>query len=300
MADVKRDHITAAGDDVKRERITADGGITHARCAAESRANSAVTVPRRRRRGGGESFRAISLGQFLDRPSSLRSLRAGVKLPLLFAVGLAAIAGPHHLFPLGVLAGVLAAGRAAGRVGPFILLGGLRSAAPYLAFIIFVQTAFTWSGDTSGIVFKLGFYSITRGELSRSLSLVLRLLALMSSLTLYGAVTPLRETLRALTRFLKPLSRIGIPGGDIAMTIAIALRFVPVLTGEARRITAAQLSRGGGSDFPGPARLRAAAGVLLPLFLRALERSERLAEAMILRCYQSGAAPTTEGKAAPE
>jgi energy-coupling factor transporter transmembrane protein EcfT len=108
----------------------------------------------------------------------------------------------------------------------------------------------------------------------------------MALLSLYTAVTPLRETMGAVNRFLSFFGRFGFPARDISLAAGIALRFVPVLTEEAERIAAAQLSRGARKG-----RVKMILSTVVPLFLRALERSEALARAMLLRGYGSGDAP---------
>jgi energy-coupling factor transporter transmembrane protein EcfT len=175
----------------------------------------------------------------------------------------------------------VAAGAAAGKVEPRHLLRGFIPAFPYLVMFALMQVLYTWDNDTSPLLFSLGPVSVTGDELARSCLLVSQLGSLMTLLSLYTAVTPLRETLSAFDRILLPLSRVGLPARDISLIVGIALRFIPVLTEEAERIVTAQLSRGGRGG------IRSAAGMLIPLFLRALERSEMLARAMVLRLYCS-------------
>jgi energy-coupling factor transport system ATP-binding protein len=243
-----------------------------------------VELPRGRKRRKTELafFRNVTLGQFLDRPSALRRLGAGKKLWVLFISAVIAIAGPQPAASLAVTALALLAGGIAGGVEPKHLLRGLIPALPYMGILVFFQLVFNWPRDFSPVLVSLGPLSVTMDEVHRSLALLCRYGALMTILSLYTAVTPLRESLRAIGRGLSPLSRFGIPGGDIALAIGIALRFVPVLTEEAERIVTAQLSRGGGKG-----RIRTALAMVVPLFLRALERSETLAKAMVLRLYHT-------------
>jgi energy-coupling factor transporter transmembrane protein EcfT len=186
----------------------------------------------------------------------------------------------------------LSAGLFLSKVGPKHLLKSIVPSLPFLGIVAFFQLVFSWPNDTSRVLFQpvvywgeanlLGWFSITSAEILRLLSLLSRVLAIMVSLSLYLAVTPLRETLRAINKLLAPLSRIGLPARDIAMTIGISLRFVPVLTEEAERIYTAQASRGGKRG------IRGALSLIVPLLLRALERSEALAMAMLLRLYKTG------------
>jgi energy-coupling factor transport system ATP-binding protein len=265
----RADHAVWAANNAAQADHAAQAGVR----AAESRG--------KRRKTGSEFFRNMTFGQFLDRPSPLRNCGAGKKLLILLILAITAIAGPNPLFPLGVLLFTVIAGAAAGKVEPKHLLRGFIPAFPYLALFALFQVIFTWAGDQSAALLSLGPVSITKDELVRSVLLVSQLGALMTLLSLYTALTPLRETLAAFDRALNPLSRIGLPARDISLIIGIALRFVPVLTEEAERIISAQLSRGGRGG------LRSAPGMIVPLFLRALERSETLAKAMVLRLYHS-------------
>ena len=70
------------------------------------------------------------------------------------------------------------------------------------------------------------------------------------------------------------------------MTLSIALRFIPTLLDETERIMKAQSSRGVDFNHGGFfKRFRAIFALIIPLFVSALERSEELANAMIVRGY---------------
>jgi energy-coupling factor transport system ATP-binding protein len=229
---------------------------------------------RKRRKTGIEFFRHAG-GRFLGRPSALLNLGAGTKLLVLLAAAAAALAGPPPFFPLGVLIAVLAAGRFAGKIGPLYLLRGLVPLSPWLLIL----------GGASLV------YSEPRFDYMRPLSLILRVSALMTLISLYAAVTSPREILHSVKRFFSALSRFCLPGKmsrnmnvfmrDLSLAASITARFVPVLTEEAERIVTAQLSRGGKKG-----RLGMALSMIIPLFLRALERAEILVKAMMLRCYR--------------
>lgn len=89
--------------------------------------------------------------------------------------------------------------------------------------------------------------------------------------------------------FLKPLH---FPAHEIAMTISIALRFIPTILDETNRIMKAQSSRG--VDFTNGIikRVRAIVSLIIPLFVSAIERSEELANAMEARGYDPKAKRT--------
>jgi len=234
---------------------------------------------------GIEFFRNIPFGEFFDQPSFLRNLGAGWKLMLLCILACITLAVPHLFIPLGIMITVNIAGVIGGKISLKPLLKNLIPIVPCLVILAFFQFLFSWPGDRSVRLLVLGPFSLTMDELNHAVSLACRLAALTTLLSLYTAVTPLRETLKAIQRGLSPLARIGLPVRDISLSIGIALRFVPVLTEEAERIVTAQISRGGG--YNGRKRIRAAIAMIVPLFLRALERAETLANAMVLRHYRT-------------
>lgn len=94
-------------------------------------------------------------------------------------------------------------------------------------------------------------------------------------------------------RLLKPLRALRIPITEISMMVFIALRFIPVLTDEARAIRAAQIARGL-SQGKGPvARVKSVIPLLLPLLLGAVRRAEHLALAIESRGYRKGVMRTS-------
>jgi energy-coupling factor transport system permease protein len=88
---------------------------------------------------------------------------------------------------------------------------------------------------------------------------------------------------------LAPLSRIGFPAHSLALAVAVAFRFIPIVAGELESVVKAQAARGAdfGAGRGGPIRkARAYLPLIVPVTIRALERAEMLAEAMEARCYR--------------
>lgn len=110
-------------------------------------------------------------------------------------------------------------------------------------------------------------------------------LMIMFSLVLTGTTKPLALT-DALEWYMKPLTVLGFPSHIVAMTISLALRFIPTILEDAERIMNAQASRGvsfkHGSIFK---RLRAVISLIIPLFVSSFVRSDELANAMECRGY---------------
>ena len=90
-----------------------------------------------------------------------------------------------------------------------------------------------------------------------------------------------------------PLKPLHFPTHEIAMTLSIALRFIPTILDETERIMKAQASRGVDFNHGGLfKRFGAVIALIIPLFVSALERSEELANAMIVRGYDPRAKRT--------
>lgn len=114
----------------------------------------------------------------------------------------------------------------------------------------------------------------------------IRLMILISlAMVLTSSTRPMDMTY-AFEWFMYPLKIIHFPVHEIAMTLSIALRFIPTLLDETNRIMKAQESRGAdfhhGSIFK---RFGAIISLIIPLFVSAIERSEQLANAMEARGY---------------
>ncbi len=116
--------------------------------------------------------------------------------------------------------------------------------------------------------------------------IILRLFLMIEiTLVLTASTKPLDLTY-ALEWYMTPLKVFHFPAAEVAMTISIALRFIPTLLEDATRITKAQSSRG--VDFAHGAlwkRIVALTSLIIPLFVSSFIRSEELANAMECRCY---------------
>ena len=100
------------------------------------------------------------------------------------------------------------------------------------------------------------------------------------------ATTKPLELTYALEWYLTPLKIVKFPAHEVAMTISIALRFIPTILSEVERIMKAQSSRG--VDFKHgkiSSRFKAIISLIIPLFISAFQRSEELADAMEARGY---------------
>ncbi|MGM9880247.1 MAG: energy-coupling factor transporter transmembrane component T family protein [Bacilli bacterium] len=136
--------------------------------------------------------------------------------------------------------------------------------------------------------FKIYYISIIN-----TLYIVFRLIIMLSlTLVLTSSTKPLELT-GALEWYMTPLKVIHFPVHEIAMTISLALRFIPTLLEETDRIMKAQSSRG--VDFEHgkfKEKINAVISLIVPLFISAFQRSDELANAMEARGYDPSAKRT--------
>ena len=122
---------------------------------------------------------------------------------------------------------------------------------------------------------------------------LLRLFLMLElSLILTSTTKPLDLTY-AFEWYLTPFKYIGLPTAEIAMTLSIALRFIPTLLEDSDRVMKSQASRG--VDFDHGAiwkKVRGITSLIIPLFVSSFMRSEELANAMECRGYDPRAKRT--------
>ena len=229
------------------------------------------------------ALKDITLGRYVPGESALHRLDPRTKIvgAAILAIGL--LGTRSGFTPVGLIACVLLLAQAC-RLPVRLLLANLRPLLPLLILTLVLNALLT-PGRTCYEI-PLGAGRFTCEGVERGLFLVGRLSALVLGTSLLTLATSPLELADGLETLLRPFRRIGLPAHELAMTTTIALRFVPILVDEADRLRKAQLARG--ADFGGGPvrRIRSLFPLLLPLFLSAFGRADRLAVAMEARCYQ--------------
>lgn len=165
------------------------------------------------------------------------------------------------------------------------LFGSLR-AMWFIVIVLLLINALVPPRGAEVIAFSIGTFNVYWDAILQSLKIVLRLVLMISLSMILTATTKPLELTYALEWYLTPLKVIKFPAHEVAMTISIALRFIPTILGEVERIMKAQSSRG--VDFKHgklSSRFRAIISLIIPLFISAFQRSEELADAMEARGY---------------
>lgn len=163
----------------------------------------------------------------------------------------------------------------------------------FMMLFLLVINLLTFQSSTGNVWFMVGNFAVRDVAIYQTLYIFLRLVLMISLTSVLTASTKPLDLTYAIEWYMAPLKVIRFPVHEIAMTISIALRFIPTLLDETGRIMRAQESRG--VDFKGgklKEKLRAIVALIVPLFVSALQRSDELANAMIARGYDPRAKRT--------
>lgn len=180
------------------------------------------------------------------------------------------------------------------RVSFLNLLRSLRGMWFLVIFVVAVYVFIPNSNYTgTSIAFRIADYPIYWQAFYQSGYIVLRLLLMLILMLILTSTTKPMDLTFGLEWYMSPLKIIRFPAHEIAMTISIALRFIPTLLDETERIMKAQSSRGVDFNHGGLfKRFKAIISLIIPLFVSAIERSEELANAMQVRGYNPRAKRT--------
>lgn len=229
-------------------------------------------------------LRDITLGQYYSVDSVIHRLDPRVKI-------IAAVLFIVELFLVKTFVGfavcflALAFTVILSKVPLRFILRGLKPVLMILLFTFFLNI-FMVRGT---VIWQFGFLKVTVEGILLALFMSIRLILLIigsSMLTL--TTTPLQLT-DGLEKLFMPLKIIKVPTHELAMTMSIALRFIPTLLEETDKIMKAQQARG--ADFESGnfiRRAKALVPVLLPLFISAFRIAQDLSYAMEARCYRGG------------
>ncbi len=167
----------------------------------------------------------------------------------------------------------------------------------FLVLFLLIIYMFIPNSTYSHPAFNIGNLTIYWDAFYQCGYILLRLIMMVCVTMILTATTKPMDLTRGLEwgmGFLKP---IHFPAHEIAMTISIALRFIPTILDETERIMKAQASRG--IDFNHGTiakRFNAIIALIIPLFVSAFQRSEELSDAMEARGYDPRAKRTSYHK----
>lgn len=212
----------------------------------------------------------------------MHRLDARVKLVLLLAMTVAAFCATSPLAAVLCVAS-LAVCLAVSHVSLGTVARGLRPAAIVLVLSFLANAVVVAGGADIALVGQVGASSagIWRGTLA-----VARIAMLVGFALVVSSTTMPTQMVDAASSLARPLGRLGVPVGDLAMATSIALRFIPLASDEYDRIVLAQRARRARFD-EGSIRTRLAkrVSIFVPLVVSLFRRADELALAMGDRCY---------------
>ena len=136
-------------------------------------------------------------------------------------------------------------------------------------------------------------YAIYYDSLYQCGYIILRVILMITLTMVLTSTTKPMDLTYAFEWYMTPLKVVRFPVHEIAMTLSIALRFIPTLLDETNRIMKAQASRGVDFNRGGLfKRFKAVISLIIPLFVSAIQRSEELSDAMEARGYDPRAKRT--------
>jgi len=156
----------------------------------------------------------------------------------------------------------------------------------FMVVFLLIINIFSFRNNDYTVLFNVFNYPIYASAVYQTFYILIRLVLMISlTMVLTSSTKPLDLTF-ALEWSMSPLKIINFPVHEVAMTMSLALRFIPTLLDETGRIMKAQESRG--VDFAGgkiSEKVRGIVSLIVPLFNSAFMRSDELANAMEARGY---------------
>lgn len=229
-------------------------------------------------------IRDITLGQYYQGSSWVHRLDPRTKI-IASLVYIVCIFVVHTFIGFGFCFAVLAAVIAVSKVPLSFILRGLKPVF-LIILLTFVLNLFMYDGH---VLVKFWVLTITWEGLYRAVFMAVRLILLIIGTSMLTLTTRPISLTDGIEYLLSPFERFGLPAGEIAMMMTIALRFIPTLLEETDKIMKAQQARG--ADFETGnivTRAKHMLPILVPLFISAFRIAQDMAMAMEARCYRGG------------
>ena len=146
--------------------------------------------------------------------------------------------------------------------------------------------SFQCDGKTCWIMYASYWYTLSLDVILTSVSISIKIGLMIAIITILIQTTSEVQLTSGIATLLSPLRAFRIPVNEWAMTIAIAIRYVPSLIAEANSVLKAQASRG--VDFHNgnfKDKGKAMVSLIVPMFSIAFHKADDLSNAMEARNY---------------
>ncbi len=226
----------------------------------------------------------ITIGQYFPGNSVIHKMDARMKIVITLLIIVSLFVCRNLLALVFVLAGVTAV-VIMSRISFKTIFKSIKS----LAVIIIITSVLNLFYGTGEPLVEIGRFAITENGIYKAVFMAVRIIALLIVGSMLTYTTTPTDLTDAIERLLKPLTYLKIDVHSFAMTMTIALRFIPTLVEEIDKIMSAQKSRGADMESGSLInRAKALIPVLIPLFISSFRRAGELANAMECRCYRGG------------
>ena len=136
------------------------------------------------------------------------------------------------------------------------------------------------------LLFILIINLIVGSNLSVTIITMFRLIFVVLYTSILTLTTPPTEITYGLEKLFLPLKLIGIPVNKMALSISLALRFIPTIIDQGNKIIKSQASRGidyYNSNLKG--KILAIKSLIIPMFVLSIKKADDLADSMEVRLY---------------
>jgi biotin transport system permease protein len=200
----------------------------------------------------------VTLALYVPRASVVHRTPAGWKLLALAGLSVLLFAVPTLPVVGGALVGVIVLGLVVARLPASLLVRQARAVLWWLVALFVLHALVT---------------DVLTGAVT-----VLRLLTLVLAAAVVTATTRVTAMVAVIERVCGPLQWVGVRPARIGLVIAMALRFIPLISERADRIREAQAARGG--SIRG---LRGLTTTVVPLLVQVLQLAHTVSEALDAR-----------------
>ena len=232
----------------------------------------------------------ITLGKYVPYDTWIHRLDARTKLfatiLLMVAVFLPMPTWTMTLLVQGVLLVLVSALLACSKTPLSWILSSLKMLWIMVIFLLVIYVVVPKADNTLGIAWSVNGWTVYWDAFAEAARIIVRIVMMIMIATVLTSSTKPLDLTYALEWYFTPLKIVRFPAAEVAMTISIALRFIPTLLEDTMRVMRAQASRG--VDFQHGGffkRLTGLTSLIIPLFVSSLTRSQELGDAMECRCY---------------
>ena len=136
------------------------------------------------------------------------------------------------------------------------------------------------------LLFILMINLVVGSNLEVTIITMFRLIFVVLYTSILTLTTPPTEITYGLEKLFSPLKIIGIPVNKMALSISLALRFIPTIIDQGNKIIKSQASRGidyYNSNLKG--KILSIKSLIIPMFVLSIRKADDLADSMEVRLY---------------